>query len=93
MPFPRKRMQLLMILLLGASSYAFYSFGEPELACLQGVICGMTMLLSAVTILAGFPLPPSLTEYEKSDLWLAQKYGTRDCRPRRAGSGRPIGRD
>jgi hypothetical protein len=93
MPFPRKRMQLLMVLLLGASSYAFYCFGEPEMACLFAIISGMTMLLSAVTILLDFPLPPSLTEFGKSDLWLAQKYGTRDCRQRRTGSGRPIGWD
>lgn len=92
MLYPRKRMQLLMILLLGASSYAFYRLGEPEMACLFGVVSGLTMLISAVTILLGLPLPTSLTEYEKSDLWLAQKYGTRDSRPRRTGNSRPIGR-
>lgn len=92
MLFPRKRTQLLMILLLGASSYAFYHLGEPEMARLFGVISGMTMLLSAVTILLGLPLPPSLTENEKSDLWLAQKYGARDSRPRRTGNSRPSGR-
>ncbi len=93
MLFPRERMQLLMILLLGASSYAFYQLGLPEVAYINGILCGLTMVTSAITILLGLPLPPSLTKSEQGDLWLQQTYGLRDRKPRRTGSGRSIGKD
>lgn len=82
-----------MVILLGACSYTFYRLGAPEMAWLCGIPCGLTMLALAMAILLGVPLPPSLTGYEKSDIWLAQKYGPRSSKSGRTRSGHPIGED